>query len=92
MNPQEALQKAVDIVGSQSRLARELGVKQAHIHYWLTQASVVPAEHCPTIEHIVKHEVRCEDLNPRVDWWVLRHEPQLTKGRALVDVDLSVRG
>lgn len=74
MTPQEALQKVIDIVGSQSRLAREIGggVRQAHIHYWLTQAAVVPAEHCPSIERIVNHEVLCEDLNPRVDWAVLR--------------------
>src|SRR5260221_220977 len=51
MTPQEALQKAIDIVGSQARLAREIGggIKQAHISYWITHAEVVPAEHCPTI-------------------------------------------
>ncbi|MDO9002880.1 MAG: YdaS family helix-turn-helix protein [Aquabacterium sp.] len=74
MTPQEALKKAVTIVGSQSRLAREIGggITQAHVHYWMTKAPVVPAEHCPAIERIVKKEVRCEDLNPLVDWWVLR--------------------
>ncbi|RZI86296.1 MAG: helix-turn-helix domain-containing protein [Rubrivivax sp.] len=74
MTPQEALHKAVTIVGSQSRLAREIGggITQAHVHYWLTHALVVPAEHCPAIERIVKQAVRCEELNPRVDWWVLR--------------------
>ena len=73
MTPQEALQRVIDIVGSQSQLAREIGVKQAHIYYWLTHAAVVPAEHCPAIERLVKRAVCCEDLNPRVDWWVLRH-------------------
>lgn len=79
MTPQEALKKAIHIVGSQSRLAREIGggVRQAHIYYWLTQAVAVPAEHCPTIEHIVKRAVRCEQLNPHVDWWVLRHQSPL---------------
>ena len=74
MTPNEALRKAVRIVGSQSRLAREIGngITQAHIHYWLTKAQVVPAKHCPTIERIVKREVTCEELNPLVDWWVLR--------------------
>ena len=78
MTPQEALQKAIDIVGSQSRLAREIGpgIKQAHVYYWLTQAPVVPAEHCPAIERIVNQEVTCEELNPRVDWWVLRRTPR----------------
>ncbi len=74
MTPQEALRKAVQIVGSQGSLARKMGngITQAHVHYWLTRAPVVPAEHCPTIEHIVGRAVRCEDLNPRVNWWVLR--------------------
>lgn len=75
MTPQEALRKAVTIVGSQARLAREIGggITQAHISYWITQAQVVPAEHCPSIERIVNKAVRCEELNPRVDWWVLRN-------------------
>jgi DNA-binding transcriptional regulator YdaS (Cro superfamily) len=74
MTPREALAQAIAIVGSQSRLAREIGggVTQAHVHYWLTQAKVVPAEYCPAIERIVKREVSCEQLNPHVDWWVLR--------------------
>ncbi len=87
MTPQEALQKAIQIVGSQSRLAREIGggIKQAHVHYWLTQAPAVPAEHCPTIELIVKSEVRCEQLNPNVDWWVLRH-----KSVPVLDTELDI--
>lgn len=80
MTPKEALHKAVRIVGSQSRLAREIGngVTQAHVYYWLTRAQVVPAEYCPTIEYIVKREVKCEELNPRVHWWVLRNGPPAT--------------
>lgn len=74
MTPRDALARAIDIVGSQSRLAREIGggVTQSHVHYWLTQAKVVPAEYCPAIERIVHRAVLCEELNPRVDWWVLR--------------------
>lgn len=74
MTPKEALEEAVRIVGSQSRLAKEIGngITQSHINYWLRKAPVVPAEHCPAIEHIVKKAVTCEQLNPRVSWWVLR--------------------
>lgn len=78
MTPQDALKKVIDIVGSQDRLAREIGghVKQAHISYWLRQAKSVPAEYCPRIERIVRSAVRCEELNPDVDWWVLRMSKQ----------------
>ena len=74
MTPKEALEKAVRIAGSQSRLARKIGngITQAHVSYWLKKAPVVPAEHCPTIEFIVERQVTCEQLNPRVNWWVLR--------------------
>ena len=74
MPHREALARAIEIVGSQGRLAREIGggVTQARVHYWLTQAKVVPAEYCPAIERIVKRAVSCEELNPHVDWWALR--------------------
>lgn len=77
MTPQQALLKVVGIVGSQSKLARELGreLTQSHIYHWLHKAQVVPAEYCPDIEHLVGRAVMCEDLNPRVNWAVLRNSP-----------------
>lgn len=67
------LQRAIDIVGSQTRLADLIGgkVKTGHIYYWL-QSGVVPAEHCPAIEKATLGGVRCEELRPDVAWDVLR--------------------
>lgn len=77
MTPQEALRKAVSIVGSQSKLAREIGkgLTQSHIHYWLKNATVVPAHYCPDIEQIVNRAVMCEELNPTVNWGFIRNSP-----------------
>jgi DNA-binding transcriptional regulator YdaS (Cro superfamily) len=32
----------------------------------------VPAEHCPSIERATQGAVRCEQLRPDVEWFVLR--------------------
>ena len=44
----EALQRAVEIAGGQSPLARLIGVKQSHVWNWL-QTGKVPPEHLPAI-------------------------------------------
>lgn len=67
-----ALQRAVDRLGSQTELARALGVVQQQVWNWLSRGRV-PAEHCPAIERATGGAVRCEDLRPDVDWAVLRN-------------------
>lgn len=67
----EALNKAIDIVGTQSRLASALGVVPQVVHNWLVRGNV-PADHCPSIERVTLGAVRCEDLRPDVDWEYLR--------------------
>jgi DNA-binding transcriptional regulator YdaS (Cro superfamily) len=66
-----ALEHAIEIVGSQTALAKNLGVAQAHVWHWLH--SRVPADRCPAIERATHGAVRCEDLRPDVDWAVLRN-------------------
>jgi DNA-binding transcriptional regulator YdaS (Cro superfamily) len=53
----ENLQKAIDIVGGQSQLAKKLRkamknkCSQSMVNYWLHDAkSGVPAEYCPALE------------------------------------------
>jgi len=63
----EALQRACDIIGSQTALARVLGVRQGHIHYWLHRRGRVPAEYVLTIERetgVSRHELR-PDVYPQ---------------------------
>lgn len=66
-----SLEHAIQIVGSQTALAKQLGVAQGHVWHWTK--SKVPAEHCPSIERATGGVVRCEDLRPDVDWSVLRN-------------------
>lgn len=57
---------------SQSAFAAQLGVSQALIHQWLSGRRPIAAEQCPKIERLTGGEVRCEELNDRVDWSYLR--------------------
>lgn len=65
----DALKKAIDIAGSQSALAKKIGLVPQVVNNWLARGNV-PAEYCPNIEQATG--VRCEDLRPDVNWSVLR--------------------
>lgn len=69
--PMKALLKAIEIVGSQQKLAELVGVRQSHIAMWKKRGNV-PAEYCPAIERATGGKVRCEDLRADVAWEVLR--------------------
>jgi len=58
------LQRAVDIAGNQSALARKINVKQAHVWYWLKTGSV-PADHCIAIEKATNGRVTRYELRPK---------------------------
>lgn len=66
------IDRAAHIVGSVSKLASILGITRAAITQWKEAGRRVPAEHCPKIEQATGGEVRCEELNDRVDWSYLR--------------------
>ena len=72
MNNMNALQRAIDHLGSQSALAAALGVVPQVVHNWRMRGSV-PAERCPAIERATDGAVRCEELRPDVDWAYLRN-------------------
>ena len=58
-----------DAFGGIKKAAAAIGVTQTAISNWSKQG-YVPAERCPKIEGM--SGVRCEDLNPYVEWGVLR--------------------
>lgn len=63
------LEKAVKAVGSQSALAKALGVTPQHVWNWLNRDKEVPAEQAIPIEEatggkVTRHELR-PDLYPR---------------------------
>lgn len=86
----ESLLKAIDMCGGQAGLAKRItanlpGANQSvtpqQVWNWLNRDDVVPAQYCPTIEKICNGEVRCEDLNPNVDWGYLRGTESIKFGR-----------
>ncbi|OYW03315.1 MAG: hypothetical protein B7X11_03380 [Acidobacteria bacterium 37-65-4] len=60
------LQRAIEILGGQSALARACNVKQAHVWNWLHRAKKVPAEQVITIETATKGLVTRSDLRPDI--------------------------
>lgn len=61
-----ALQRAVEIVGGQSAMARAIGTSQANIWHWLNKAKKVPAEWVMRIEAATNGAVRRHDLRPDI--------------------------
>ncbi len=62
-----ALQKAIDLLGSQTALARAIGTKQQTVWTWLNVSKRVPAEACAKIEYVTSGAVTRSDLRP--DLW-----------------------
>lgn len=60
------VRKAVDIVGSQSKLARLIGVKQQHIWNWMNRDKQVPARYAPLIEEATFHDITRYELRPDI--------------------------
>ncbi len=67
----DALTKAQEILGSQTALARAVGLVPQVVNNWHRRGRV-PADYCPKIERATNGAVRCEDLRPDVDWAFLR--------------------
>jgi DNA-binding transcriptional regulator YdaS (Cro superfamily) len=67
----QALEKAYQVAGSQTTLARAIGVVPQVVNNWHRRGNV-PAEYCPRIERATHGVVRCEELRPDVDWAYLR--------------------
>lgn len=65
------LEKAIDVLGTASALARAIGVAESLPAMW-KQRGRIPAEHCPSIEKATNGAVACEELRPDVAWNVLR--------------------
>lgn len=68
----DAIDRAAEVLGSQTALADLLGVSKGAVSQWKDSGRRVPAEYCPLIERATNGKVRCEDLRPDVAWDVLR--------------------
>ena len=68
----DPIDRAAEILGSQTALAALCGVSKGAVSQWKEKHRRVPAEYCPLIERATAGEVRCEDLRPDIAWDVLR--------------------
>jgi DNA-binding transcriptional regulator YdaS (Cro superfamily) len=62
------LDRAVAEVGSQSELARRLGISPQAIQQWYRNATGVPPLRCPQIERLTGGLVLCEQLREDLEW------------------------
>jgi DNA-binding transcriptional regulator YdaS (Cro superfamily) len=63
----EALNAAVEVAGSQSQFARDMGTHQPMVWRWLNQSKQLPAEYVLTAERLYgvsRHDLR-PDIYPR---------------------------
>lgn len=65
------IEKAIAQLGGQTATARIFGVSPQATQQWSVQGRV-PADYCPRIEHLLAGAVRCEELNDRVEWSLIR--------------------
>ena len=65
-----ALDKAIEVVGGTTALAKRIGVHPNVVTNWKVRG--VPVEQCPAIEKATDRRVLCEELNNKVDWGYLR--------------------
>ena len=64
--------QAIEILGSQTALARAVGVQRQAVFGWASGRYLVPVKHCPKIEKAVNRRVTCEQLRPDFDWSSIR--------------------
>ena len=72
------IEKAIAQLGGQTATARIFGVSPQATQQWSAQGRV-PADYCPRIEHLTAGAVRCEELNDRVEWELIRGADGLVK-------------
>jgi DNA-binding transcriptional regulator YdaS (Cro superfamily) len=66
------LDRTIKYFGTLAGVARALDLSGYQVVQQWIAANRVPAEHCARIEELTHGEIRCEDLNDRVNWSVLR--------------------
>jgi len=69
------LERAIKILGDQSKLARKIGVKPQHVWHWQNKAKRIPAEYVLSIEKATDGQVTRSELRPDI-------YPRESKGEA----------
>lgn len=73
-----AIQKAIDLTGSATSLAKSLGVTVQAVCFWRDGKRLFPADLCIKLECVTSRVITCEELRPDVDWAYLRGTAKAT--------------
>ncbi|WP_423729160.1 helix-turn-helix domain-containing protein [Histophilus somni] len=65
------IKKTINLVGTQTKLAKLCGVSQPSISIWLNGGKM-DVKYIPSLIKATNGEVTPEDLRPDVDWEVIR--------------------
>ena len=57
-----AIDKAVKIIGGQTKLATVLGTKQSVVHHWISRHGQAPAKYITRISELTNGEVSVDEL------------------------------
>ncbi|WP_392564345.1 helix-turn-helix domain-containing protein [Orbus wheelerorum] len=68
------LEMAIKKIGSQKKLADEIGVVQSCVWKWLHGETRIPLDKAMNIELLTKGQVKCEELRPDINWSILRNK------------------
>ena len=63
-NAKQNIQKAIDIAGGQTALAKLVGVQQPHVWNWLNRDARLPLERALAIERATMGKVSVAKLRP----------------------------
>jgi len=66
--PKTPLDEACEIVGSQAKLARLIGVTPAQLNQWMAEKRPIPDDKAVAIEFEVEGRVEVERLCPAFTW------------------------
>lgn len=78
--PAVAIAEAIRCAGGPAKVARRCGVSVQAVCFWRDGRSILPAEHCITLEKMNAGRIRCEQMLPDVDWAYLRNSQLATGG------------
>jgi DNA-binding transcriptional regulator YdaS (Cro superfamily) len=73
LTPSDALRRAIEAAGGQTKLSALLGCSQQRVWNW-TVAGRAPVKMCPKIEAATG--VPCEELRPDINWGYMRQKLQ----------------
>lgn len=66
-----AINQAIDIIGGQTELAKQLGTSVQAVNNWTRRGSV-PPEYAPVIEVLTDRQIKADDMCSQVPWRLVR--------------------